>query len=865
LGSAIFEDGLTEGNIAITFADFREQMLREEGLLDNLTSMFNRWILPKKQESRNKRADCSTKLKRWLRFRYFTAEYWQNNSHLSIFILAIFLVNAGLFIQRAVYFKEFRMLDGVTPNPFYMVSRGFGRTLLFNSVFIILPVLRYSISMLRKLGLASVLPLDHNIYIHKLVGVVIFVQGFVHSTMHLCNFALNVQPDPVKFITVQQSYYWDDYPAPFLGYHTPIGCKVIPGPGSNSTCQEISSALPDNLYRTQICVQDCSNGTQYSYADWMLTTTPGVFGMVPGIANITGIFLIIVLTIMFVCSLPVVRRSGHFQIFYFTHMLYCVYFLLLILHAPSFYMWIFLPATFWIAEFIYRVLSSLYGHGKTHISAGVLLPSGVTNLVIQRPHNFKFSPGDWVFVKIPAVAGAEWHPFTISSAPEVEGEFSLHIRGVGGWTKKLYKLFEDEYNRQNQEILVNRQTSRMDSIVGNVKRKFTKSFKIIRERTRHHSDSTFISIINSDNNIINSDNKNIINVTNNGSKVYPIVINVGENEYKENEAMENENNKLSEDYHIKLGGRVSNNMVVDKEKQRQRISKRAEKLEAMIQCNHDNHLINHDEGEDEILKRTFEPVRYLSQRQRIVRYDSREDGDVEDQKQDVPKHDGGEGGGGGVKKVGRHTLLEKPLEVYIDGPFGSPSSNIYRAEHAVLIGTGIGVTPFASILQSIMHKYCAIKQTCPNCKFQWSEKFQSSLQNLKKVDFFWINRDMRSFEWFVNLLSQLEIEQAVHGGEMDRFLDMHMYVTSALQRTDMRAVSLQLALDILHRREDRDLITGLRSRTNAGRPNWDKIFTKLGEERKGNITVFYCGNPILAKILRAKCEQFGFGFRKEVF
>ena len=35
-----------------------------------------------------------------------------------------------------------------------------------------------------------------------------------------------------------------------------------------------------------------------------------------------------------------------------------------------------------------------------------------------------------------------------------------------------------------------------------------------------------------------------------------------------------------------------------------------------------------------------------------------------------------------------------------------------------------------------------------------------------------------------------------------------------------------------------------------GRPNWDKIFTKLGEERKGNITVFYCGNPILAKILR---------------
>jgi hypothetical protein len=67
-----------------------------------------------------------------------------------------------------------------------------------------------------------------------------------------------------------------------------------------------------------------------------------------------------------------------------------------------------------------------------------------------------------------------------------------------------------------------------------------------------------------------------------------------------------------------------------------------------------------------------------------------------------------------------------------------------------------------------------------------------------QVDFFWINRDQRSFEWFVNLLSQLEIEQAELGGAMERFLEMHMYITSALQKTDMKAVGLQLALDLLH-------------------------------------------------------------------
>ena len=69
-----------------------------------------------------------------------------------------------------------------------------------------------------------------------------------------------------------------------------------------------------------------------------------------------------------------------------------------------------------------------------------------------------------------------------------------------------------------------------------------------------------------------------------------------------------------------------------------------------------------------------------------------------------------------------------------------------------------------------------------------------------QVDFYWINRDQKSFEWFVKLLSQLEIEQAEQGGVMGHFLEMHMYITSALQKTDMKAVGLQLALDLLHKK-----------------------------------------------------------------
>lgn len=72
-------------------------------------------------------------------------------------------------------------------------------------------------------------------------------------------------------------------------------------------------------------------------------------------------------------------------------------------------------------------------------------------------------------------------------------------------------------------------------------------------------------------------------------------------------------------------------------------------------------------------------------------------------------------------------------QIYVDGPFGAPSSHIFRAQHAVLIGTGIGVTPFASILQSIMHKYWKARHICPSCSYSWTNDVPDSVMNLRKV------------------------------------------------------------------------------------------------------------------------------------
>ncbi|CAG8655794.1 3284_t:CDS:2, partial [Gigaspora rosea] len=46
-------------------------------------------------------------------------------------------------------------------------------------------------------------------------------------------------------------------------------------------------------------------------------------------------------------------------------------------------------------------------------------------------------------------------------------------------------------------------------------------------------------------------------------------------------------------------------------------------------------------------------------------------------------------------------LLKVLPRVMIDGPFGSASEDVFKFEVAMLVGAGIGVTPFASILKTL--------------------------------------------------------------------------------------------------------------------------------------------------------------------
>ena len=58
--------------------------------------------------------------------------------------------------------------------------------------------------------------------------------------------------------------------------------------------------------------------------------------------------------------------------------------------------------------------------------------------------------GQYVQIKVIGVSMLEWHPFTLTSAPE-DGFFMIHIRVSGNWTGKVYKYFH-EIREQNLQL-----------------------------------------------------------------------------------------------------------------------------------------------------------------------------------------------------------------------------------------------------------------------------------------------------------------------------------------------------------------------------------------------------------------------------
>ncbi|KKA29182.1 hypothetical protein TD95_004312 [Thielaviopsis punctulata] len=204
----------------------------------------------------------------------------------------------------------------------------------------------------------------------------------------------------------------------------------------------------------------------------------------------------------------------------------------------------------------------------------------------------------------------------------------------------------------------------------------------------------------------------------------------------------------------------------------------------------------------------------------------------------------------GMYEVALRNGDKMPL-LRIDGPYGAPAEDVFENEIAVLIGTGIGVTPWASILKNIWHM-----RNSPNPPTR-----------LRRVEFIWVCKDTTSFEWFQTLLSSLE-EQSTDaslavgpGAQGSKFLRIHTYLTQRLDLdTTQNIVINSVGSEV-------DPLTELKSRTNFGRPNFPRFFQEIRdgilnntylpglEGMRTTVGVYFCGPSAAARAIASAAKE----------
>ncbi|KAG6494129.1 putative respiratory burst oxidase homolog protein H [Zingiber officinale] len=202
-------------------------------------------------------------------------------------------------------------------------------------------------------------------------------------------------------------------------------------------------------------------------------------------------------------------------------------------------------------------------------------------------------------------------------------------------------------------------------------------------------------------------------------------------------------------------------------------------------------------------------------------------------------------------------------KLYIDGPYGAPAQNYKKYDILLLIGLGIGATPFISILKDLLN---SIKT---NEEFQRMHNPDPNLIRSNgpgRAYFYWVTREQGSFEWFKGVMN--DVAESDHNNA----IEMHNYLTSVYEEGDARSALIAMVQSLQHAKDGVDIVSGSRIRTHFARPNWRKVFSNLSSTHKAaRIGVFYCGSPTLTKQLRDLSQEFShntttrFHFHKENF
>ncbi|XP_027947516.1 NADPH oxidase 4 isoform X2 [Eumetopias jubatus] len=172
-------------------------------------------------------------------------------------------------------------------------------------------------------------------------------------------------------------------------------------------------------------------------------------------------------------------------------------------------------------------------------------------------------------------------------------------------------------------------------------------------------------------------------------------------------------------------------------------------------------------------------------------------------------------------------------KLYIDGPFGSPFEESLNYEVSLCVAGGIGVTPFASILNTLLDDWKPYK--------------------LRRLYFIWVCRNIQSFRWFADLLCVLH--NKFWQENRPDYVNIQLY----LSQTD----GIQKIIG--------EKYQALNSRLFIGRPRWKLLFDEIAKCNRGKtVGVFCCGPNSISKTLHKLSNQnnpYGtrFEYNKESF
>uniref|UniRef100_M4D603 FAD-binding FR-type domain-containing protein n=1 Tax=Brassica campestris TaxID=3711 RepID=M4D603_BRACM len=127
-------------------------------------------------------------------------------------------------------------------------------------------------------------------------------------------------------------------------------------------------------------------------------------------------------------------------------------------------MYLAVPVAFPACEILIRPFRSSVS--TVTIRKVAIYPGNVLTLHLSRPKNFKYESGQYMFVTCPTISTFEWHPFSITSAPQDE-DLSIHIKVAGDWTNALKEVFSNAYftYKSFEMYMIKRQIS-LSSMLG---------------------------------------------------------------------------------------------------------------------------------------------------------------------------------------------------------------------------------------------------------------------------------------------------------------------------------------------------------------------------------------------------------------